>query len=122
MLMSMIILPTFLISLLIVARMLHISSRTAVLFNIASITIGLTLFSAIISLLNLAGSLGSFLSENIITLMPFIIVIELTSGVFLSSRILYLDFMRFLKLEIGTFFLTFILSITLFFLLNFLIT
>jgi len=111
---SAIALPVFLLSLLAASRLMGVCGRTASVFMALNATVGLAIFSALTSIPQLSVQTISALSpQEAIAIMPLILTFELLSGTFLASRILGLDYMRFLKLTLAALSLTLAISVPL---------
>jgi len=104
---SAIALPALLLSVLAAARLMGISKRTASIFMTLNATIGLAIFSALITIPQLSiQALNTLNPEKVIMIMPLIFTFELLSGTYFASRILELDYLRFLKLTLAALSLT----------------
>jgi len=108
---SAIALPIFLISILAVAKLMGISRHTASIFMAVNATIGLAIFSALTTIPQLSvQTLSALPPEEAIAIMPLIFTFELLSGTYFASRILELDYLRFLKLTLAALSLTLTIS------------
>ena len=111
---SAIALPALLLSVLTVARLMGISKRTASIFMTLNATIGLAIFSALTTIPQLSiQALNTLNPEKVVAITPLIFTFELLSGTYFASRILELDYLRFLKLTLAALSLTLAISVPL---------
>jgi len=111
---SAIALPALLLSVLAAARLMGISKRTASIFMTLNATIGLAIFSALTTIPQLSiQALSTLDPEEVVVIMPLIFTFELLSGTYFASRILELDYLRFLKLTLAALSLTLAISVPL---------
>jgi len=109
---SVIVLPAFLLSILAAAKLMGIPMRTASIFIALNATIGLATFSALTTIPQLRiETLTALPPEEAIAIMPLIFTFELFSGTYLASRILELEYLRFLKLTLAILSLTLAISV-----------
>ena len=107
--------PTFLFSLLAIARLMKVSARTALIFTALNAAIGLSFFSALTVIPQLSPqTLYTLSAEKMIAAAPIIFMFELLSGTYLASRILRLNFIRFFKLTVAALLLTSAILVPLF--------
>jgi len=111
---SAIALPALLLSVLAAARLMEISKRTASIFMTLNATIGLAIFSALTTIPQLSiQALNTLSPEKVVAITPLISTFELLSGTYFASRILELDYLRFLKLTLIALSLTLAISVPL---------
>ena len=119
MIVSVIVLPALLLSIIVAARLMGISLRTASIFTALNATIGLLIFSALTVIPQLSAQrLSALPPEKMVTVTPLIFTFELLSGTYLASRILSLDYLRLLKFTVASLSLTLAISVPLYLLAN----
>jgi hypothetical protein len=101
MIFSAIVILIFFFSLLAAARMIGVTWRMAIVFQVLSSALGLLSFSAVTLIPQLSVQTLSSLEPVVgLAIMPLTVTFELLTGTFLSSKILGQDFLRFLRLTL----------------------
>jgi hypothetical protein len=101
MIFSAIVILIFLFSLLAAAKMIGVTLRMAIVFQVLSFALGLLSFSAMTLIPQLNVQTLSSLEPVVgLAIMPLTVTFELLIGTFLSSKILGQDFLRFLRLTL----------------------
>jgi hypothetical protein len=101
MIFSAIVILIFLFSLLAAAKMMGVTWRMAIVFQVLSSALGLLSFSAVTLIPQLSVQTLSSLKPVVgLAIMPLTVTFELLTGTFLSSKILGQDFLRFLRLTL----------------------
>jgi hypothetical protein len=114
---SILVLPVFLFSFPAAARLSRMSWRNATISLALNATVGLAIFSALTTILQLSVQRISELPPEIeVTMAPLVFVIELLTGTYVASKILSQDFLRLLKFIPVTFSITGAILIPLLFL------
>jgi hypothetical protein len=102
----------FVLSLFIAARLMKWDWRSAWIFMVLNIVIGLIMFSALTAFpLFSRHAIGAVAPANQVALAPLIFIFELLVGTYLASRILGLDLLRSLKFILVALCITLIISI-----------
>jgi len=102
----------FVFCLLAVAKSMKLGWRTVLVYVLLSAMVGLTMFSFLTVIPQLSDqALGALPPETELIIFPLIFIFELISGTYIASRILRLDYMRFLKLTLISLFLTSVASV-----------
>ena len=114
MIVSLIVLPALLVSILIVSRMMGFSFRTAFIFMALNATIGLMIFSTLTTIPQIsAHTLSALPPGKMVAIACLIFMFELLSGTYVASKVLSLNYYRFLKLTVAALALTLAISIPL---------
>ena len=100
MIFSAIVILIFLFSLLAAAKVIGVTLRMAIVFQVLSFALGLLSFSAMTLIPQLNVQTLSLEPVLGLAIMPLTVTFELLIGTFLSSKILGQDFLRFLRLTL----------------------
>jgi hypothetical protein len=107
MIVSILVLPAFLLSFPVAVRLSRMSWRTATISLALTAMVGLVIFSALTTILQLSVQRIIELPPEIeITIAPLVILTEVLTGTYLTSKILSQDFLRLLKFILVTFSIT----------------